>query len=83
MFILKNLNIEAKRTGSIVLSYLKETKKSELSLFLKTKGKKRKGSIVNYRSFAIPNPDYGWLKNHYNGNPDDGVSSVIEMEEKQ
>ena len=32
----------------------KKTKKSELSFFLKTKGKKRKGSIVNYRSFAIP-----------------------------
>jgi hypothetical protein len=38
MFILKNLNIEAKRTGSIVILY----------------SKKRKGSIVNYRSFAIP-----------------------------
>ena len=54
MFILKNLNIEAKRTGSIVILSLKETKKSELLLFFKTKGKKRKGSIVNYRSFAIP-----------------------------
>jgi ribosomal protein S8 len=32
----------------------KKTKKSELSFFLKTKGKKRKGSIVYYRSFAIP-----------------------------
>ena len=31
----------------------KKTKKRELSFFLKTKGKKRKGSIVNYRSFAI------------------------------
>ncbi len=30
-----------------------KTKKSELSFFLKTKSKKRKGSIVNYRSFAI------------------------------
>jgi hypothetical protein len=53
MFILKNLNIEAKRTGSIVILNFKKTKKSKLSLFLKTKGKKRKGSIVNYRSFAI------------------------------
>ncbi len=32
----------------------KKTKKSELSFLKKTKGKKRKGSIVNYRSFAIP-----------------------------
>ncbi len=31
----------------------KKTKKSELSVFLITKGKKRKGSIVNYRRFAI------------------------------
>jgi hypothetical protein len=31
----------------------KKTKKSKLSFFLKTKSKKRKGSIVNYRSFAI------------------------------
>jgi hypothetical protein len=31
----------------------KKTKKSKLSFFSKTKGKKRKGSIVNYRSFAI------------------------------
>jgi hypothetical protein len=31
----------------------KKTKKNEFSFFLKTKGKKRKGSIVNYRSFAI------------------------------
>ncbi len=31
----------------------KKSKNSELSFFLKTKGKKRKGSIVNYRSFAI------------------------------
>jgi hypothetical protein len=34
----------------------KKTKKSELSFFLKTKGKKRKGSLVNYRSFAITSP---------------------------
>ncbi len=54
MFTLKNLSIEAKRTGSIVNLFKKKTKKSELSFFLKTKGKKRKGSIVNYRSFAIP-----------------------------
>ena len=31
----------------------KKSKKSELSFFFKTKGKKRKGSLVNYRSFAI------------------------------
>jgi hypothetical protein len=31
----------------------KKTKKSELSFFFKTKGKKRKGSLVSYRSFAI------------------------------
>jgi hypothetical protein len=36
----------------VILS-LKQQQKSELSFFLKTKGKKRKGSIVNYRSFAI------------------------------
>jgi hypothetical protein len=35
----------------------KKTKKSELSFFLKTKGKKRKDSLVNYRSFAIPIPE--------------------------
>jgi hypothetical protein len=58
MFILKNLNIEAKRTGSIVILYFKKRKKSELSFFLKTKGKKRKGSLVNYRSFAITSPDH-------------------------
>ncbi len=34
----------------------KKTKKSELSFFFKTKGKKRKGSLVNYRSFAITTP---------------------------
>ncbi len=34
----------------------KKTKKSELSFFFKTKGKKRKGSIVNYRKFAIASP---------------------------
>ena len=44
---------EAKRTGSIVILSLKQQQKSEFSFFLKTKGKKRKGSIVNYRSFAI------------------------------
>jgi hypothetical protein len=94
MFVLKNLNIEAKRsklmlncdsseakqTCSIVEKIIskrsehvyieefgyrseanrfdsyfvfKKTKKSKLSFFLKTKSKKRKGSIVNYRSFAI------------------------------
>ncbi len=52
-FILKFYNIEAKRTGSLVILYLKQQQKSELSFFLKTKDKKRKGSIVNYRSFAI------------------------------
>jgi hypothetical protein len=35
----------------------KKRKKSELSFSWKTKGNKRKGSIVNYRSFAIPNRD--------------------------
>ena len=39
MFILKNLNIEAKRTGSIVILYLKITKKSELSFFFKRRAK--------------------------------------------
>jgi hypothetical protein len=33
----------------------KKTKKSELSFFFLTKGKKRKGLIVNYQSFAIAN----------------------------
>jgi hypothetical protein len=41
-FILKLYNIEAKRTGSIVILYLKQQQKSELSFFLnerqKTKG---------------------------------------------
>jgi hypothetical protein len=54
-FIIKFYNIEAKRTGSIVILPLKQQQKSELSFFSKTKGKKRKGSIVNYRSFAITN----------------------------
>ncbi len=31
----------------------KKTKKANFRLFFKTKGKKRKGSLVNYRSFAI------------------------------
>ncbi len=52
MFILKNLNIEAKRTGSIVILYLNKRKKANFPFF-KTKGKKRKCSLVNYRSFAI------------------------------
>jgi hypothetical protein len=51
--ILKFYNIEAKRTDSLVILYLKQQQKSELSFFYKTKDKKRKGSIVNYRSFAI------------------------------
>jgi hypothetical protein len=42
MFILKNLNIEAKRTGSIVILYLKKRKKTNFRFFLneeqKTKG---------------------------------------------
>ncbi len=54
-FIIKFYNIEAKRTGPIVILYLKQQQKSELSVFLKTKGKKWKGSIVNFRSFAIAN----------------------------
>jgi hypothetical protein len=52
-FIIKFYNIEAKRTGSIVILSLKQQQKSEFSFFFKTNGKKRKGSIVNYRSFAI------------------------------
>ncbi len=97
MFILKKLNIKAKRsmlvlncesseaklTCSIVEKIIskrsehvyieefeyrcevnrfdsdfvfKKTKKSEPSFFLKTKGKKRKGLLVNYRSFAITIP---------------------------
>jgi hypothetical protein len=52
-FILKFFKIEAKRTGSLVILYLKQQQKSELSFFFKTKAKKRKASIVNYRSFAI------------------------------
>ena len=60
--ILKIDNIEAKRTGSIVILSSKKHQKSELSFFLKTKGKKRKGSIVNYRSFAIPSP---FMKRQY------------------
>ncbi len=52
-FILKFYNIAAKRTGSLVILYLKQQQKSELSFFFKTKDKNRKGSIVNYRSFAI------------------------------
>jgi hypothetical protein len=59
--------IEAKRTGSIVILYFKKTKKSELSFFLKTKGKKQKGSIVNYRSFAIPSYTYSCYPFFLNG----------------
>ncbi len=62
MFILKNLNIEAKRTGSIVILYLKKRKKANFRFFLKTKGKKRKGSLVNYRSFAITSSDLPKVK---------------------
>ncbi len=40
----------------------KKTKKSELSFFFKTKGKKRKGSLVNYRSFAITTPHLADLR---------------------
>ncbi len=56
-FIIKFYTIEAKRTGSIVILSLKQQQKSEFSFFFKTKGKKRKGSIVNYRSFAITTLD--------------------------
>ncbi len=51
-FIIKFYNIEAKRICSIMILYLKQQQKSELSFFLKKKGKKRKGLIVNYRSFV-------------------------------
>jgi hypothetical protein len=40
----------------MVILYLKQQPKSEI-LFKKTKGKKRKGSIVNYRNFVIPSAD--------------------------
>jgi hypothetical protein len=53
---LKFDNIEAKRTGSIKILYLKQ-QKNEPSLFLRKKAKKWKGSIVNYQSFAIPFKD--------------------------
>ncbi len=38
----------------------KKTKKSELSFFFKTKGKKWKGLLVNYRSFAITTTFRQW-----------------------
>jgi hypothetical protein len=58
MFILKNFEYrsEANRFDSDFV--LKKTKKNELSFFLKTKGKKRKGLIANYRSFAIATWDH-------------------------
>jgi hypothetical protein len=56
-FILKFDKIEAKQTGSILILYFKE-QKNEPSLFLKMKAKKRKGVIVTYRIFAIPNPHF-------------------------
>ncbi len=52
---IEDLNIEAKRTGSVVILYLKNRKIANFRVFFLTKGKKRKGSIVNYRSFAITN----------------------------
>jgi hypothetical protein len=39
MFILKNLDIEAKGTGSIVILYLKKRKKANFRFFLKRKAK--------------------------------------------
>jgi hypothetical protein len=39
MFILKNLNIEAKRTGSIVILYFKKRKKTNSRFFLKRRAK--------------------------------------------
>jgi hypothetical protein len=79
MFILKILKIEAKRsnlilkcesseakpTGSLKILYLKSRKKANFRFFLKTTGKKRKCSILNYRSFVIPstvNPEI-WIRN--------------------
>ncbi len=47
----------------------KKTKKKKLSFFLKTKGKKRKGSLVDYRSFAITKLDYGHEAMYSSGDP--------------
>ncbi len=55
--ILKIDNIEA-----IVILHLKKRKKANFCFFLVTKGKKRKGSIVNYRSFAITSTDCGTVQ---------------------
>jgi hypothetical protein len=57
MFILKNLNIEAKRTGSIVILYFKKRKKRTF-VFFKNEGQRTNGFDSNYRSFAIPNSTY-------------------------
>jgi hypothetical protein len=66
MLILKNLNIEAKRRGSIVILYFKNEKKKTFVFFL-TKGKKQKDSIGNYQSFAIPSTS--WVVDHWNLDP--------------
>jgi hypothetical protein len=47
---------EANRFDSYFV--FKKTKKNELSFFFKTKSKKRKRSIVNYRSFAITKTEH-------------------------
>ncbi len=52
-FILKLYISEAKRTGSIVILYLKSHKKA---LFFNER-QKQKCSIMNYRSFGIPSRD--------------------------
>jgi hypothetical protein len=54
--ILKIDNIEEANRFDSDFAF-KKTKKNELSFFLITKGKKRKGSIVNYRRFAITSGD--------------------------
>jgi hypothetical protein len=41
----------------MVILYLKKTKKANFIFFL-MKGKKRKDLIVNYRTFAIPTPQF-------------------------
>jgi hypothetical protein len=61
--MLKLNNIEAKRTGSTVILYLKSRKKANFRFLKKTNGKKRKSSIMNYRNFAISNnkKETSWL----------------------
>jgi hypothetical protein len=49
---------EEKRPNSILILYFKKRKKT--LVFLKTKAKKRKGSIVNYRRVAIPRSTRFW-----------------------